>query len=102
MAPVAPGAPVLATANENFLFTSIPSTWTLIVASQSVDRVAVRSNVIITFDVPLPSTEAEIPVGHSISDAVTFTTGHWFVPQNATTSVVHLPDVAPDVPPTNV
>ena len=92
--------PLLATANENFLFISIPSTWTGIVASQEVDRVDVILNVIVTFGVPLPSTEAEMPGGHIISPTVTSVI--WLEPQNATTSVIHFPEVAPDVPPTNV
>ena len=74
--PVAPVAPVLATANENFLFIVIPSTTTGIVASHAALIVAVVLNVTLTFEVPLFSTVALIPVGHTMSAAVTATEVH--------------------------
>ena len=74
--PLCPLVPALATANENFLFTVIPSTTTGIVASHATAIVAVVLKVIFTFDVPLFSTLALIPVGHTISAAVTFTEEH--------------------------
>ena len=58
--------------------------------------------MIVTFSVPLPCIEAEIPAGHVISLLLTITELHRLEPHNALTSVVQLPDVAPVVPPTNV
>ena len=102
-APVAPVCPFSATANENFLFIVIPSTTTGIVASHAVEIVAVVLNVILTLAVPLFSTVAEMPVGHTISAAVTLTAEHWLVPQNATASVVQeAPAATPLVLPMNV
>mgnify|MGYP004660003201 CR=1 FL=1 len=76
VAPVDPVAPFNATANENFLLTVIPSTATGIVASQAFEIVAVVVNVIVTVALPLFETVAEIPVGQTISAAVTFTVPH--------------------------
>ena len=74
--PSCPLTPALATANENFLFTVIPSTTTGIVASHADEMIAVVVNVIFTLFVPLPSTAALIPVGSIIELLSTLTEAH--------------------------
>ena len=74
--PFVPFFPANDTAIENFLFTVISSTTTGIVASQFVVIVEVVVNVILTFDVPLFSTDTLNPDGQTISFLFTVTLAH--------------------------
>ena len=74
--PFKPVAPVFATANENFLLIVISSTVIGITASQAFAMVAVVVKVMVGADVPLPSTTAEMPVGHAMFFESTITDAH--------------------------
>ena len=100
--PVSPFSPVLAIANENFLLITKPSTDIGTVASHATLITAVVLNVIIGDKELLFSTEADIPVGHTMSSDETLIL-QGTSPQYATISVEHVePAGAPSELPWNV